>query len=358
MEASIRTNRSEQDALRPRAAVRHLHHPDERPAAGGRAPRRTGRGIRLRPRHVPGPPLPAALPRHVDAAHVGRGPHRARPPRGQRRQPAAAPARRPRACRRQPRPAQRRSLRARARRRRLLGRHRRHGRPPPHARPGRRRALGGDRCHPRGLGPGRARPVRGRRRVLPRQRREARPRPRAQHPHLDRRAQAPDAAADRAEGRRLAAVAGLPEARRPRRGQPHDRRVRARRRTRPARDPSPREHRRPVLGRRGRVPRRPGGPVGRAAAAARARRRHRHVHPRERRPRDDAALRGRGRAGAARGGRARAQARGCRDRRRCHLGRSQHRGAREAPCRHRLRRAARGARGARGRARRRRVRPA
>ena len=90
------------------------------------------------------------------------------PPLGQRRQPAAAPARGARARRRQPRPALRRPLRARARRRRLLGCDRGDGRPPAHARPGRRRPLRGDRRHPRRLGPGRARTVRGRRRVLPR----------------------------------------------------------------------------------------------------------------------------------------------------------------------------------------------
>ncbi|MDQ0894126.1 hypothetical protein QFZ26_001681 [Agromyces ramosus] len=204
--------RSEQDVLRPRAAVRHLHHAEERPAAGGRAPGRTLRGIRLRPRDVPGPPVPAGVPRHADAAHVGRGAHRAHPPLGERREPAAAAAGRARTCGREPRPALGRPVRARTRSRRLLGRDRRDGRAAPHSGPGGRRALRGHRHHSRHLEPGGAGAVRGRRRVLPGQRREARAGAGAQHPHLAGGLQASHASAHGPQGRRVAAVARIHEA--------------------------------------------------------------------------------------------------------------------------------------------------
>ena len=44
------------------------------------------------PRDVPGPPLPAGVPRHLDPHGVCRGPHLAHPPLGERREPAAPPA--------------------------------------------------------------------------------------------------------------------------------------------------------------------------------------------------------------------------------------------------------------------------
>jgi hypothetical protein len=95
---------------------------------------------------------------------------------------------------REPRPAERGPLRARPRGRRLLGRDRRHGRPQAHAGQAVDALSEADRHHPRHLGPGRARPVRGRRQVPPCRRRQARAGAGAQHPHLDRRPEAADAA--------------------------------------------------------------------------------------------------------------------------------------------------------------------
>src|SRR5690606_5382349 len=76
--------RSVPDGLRPPARARRLRHPGQRPAPQRRRPRGPGGGARPRPRHGPGPPLPAAVPRDVDAAPLGRRPprpHPARPPR-------------------------------------------------------------------------------------------------------------------------------------------------------------------------------------------------------------------------------------------------------------------------------------
>ena len=75
-------------------AVRHL------PGAGGRAARAAGRAgaarrpARARPRRHPGPPVPAPLPRHVDAAVVPRRAHGADPAVPGRRQPARCARRR------------------------------------------------------------------------------------------------------------------------------------------------------------------------------------------------------------------------------------------------------------------------
>ena len=102
----------------------------------------------------------------------------------------------------------RRPLRARARRRRLLGRDRGHGRPAAHARPGGRRAVRGDRHHPRRLGPGRAR--RGSRSTATYYRvngAKRGPAPAHNIPIWIGALQAADAAPHRAQGRRLAALA-------------------------------------------------------------------------------------------------------------------------------------------------------
>ena len=114
--------------LRPGAAVRHVRHPDQPPPPAGRRA-----GCRRRPRgpgpgHLPGPPLPAEVPRHLHPAGLRRRPHRANPPVGERHQPPASPTGRARPGHRDPGPPQRRPHGAGARCRRVLGRCRRHGR--------------------------------------------------------------------------------------------------------------------------------------------------------------------------------------------------------------------------------------
>ena len=264
--------------------------------------RRAQRGRRLRPGHLPGPPLPATLPRHVDPAHVGRRAHRAHP-RSRRTSPTCRCARppcsraRPRAstcCRTVDSNSGSAPAASGTRSRRWAA-----GKLTPGQ--ARRRALRGDRHHPRHLGSGRAVALRGRRHVLPRERREARAGAGAQHPDPDRRLQAAHAAAHRSQGRRLGALARLHEAGRVRREERHHRRGRHRRRPRSPRDPPHREHRRAILDGFGgrRIPRRARRAVGGATAALRRRRRRRHVRARERRPRNHPALRRAGRARAA-----------------------------------------------------------
>ena len=165
------------------------------------------------------------------------------------------------------------------RRRRLLGRDRGDGRPPADARPERRRAGGGDRRHPRALGRRAAR-VSLRRAATTSSSGAARgPAPAHDIGDLDRRLQAADARADRAQGRRLAAEPPVPAARRPRaRATPRSTRRRGPRaatRGDPA-DAQPRAARRPV----DELPR-----LAREDA-------HRHVHPHGRRPARDPALAG------------------------------------------------------------------
>ena len=207
---------------------------------------------RARPRDVPGSPVPARVPRHLDAADVGRRADRDAAGRGERAQPAAAPAGRARALRGQPRPAVRRALRARARRRRVLGRDRGDGRPAPHAGRGGRRAQRGDRRHPRHLGhrpSAAACASRGEHYAVKGAKRGPEP---AHDIEIWLGAlQAADAAADRPQGRRLAAVAGLPAARGPR-ARPTRRSTRRRVAAgpRPARDPAAAEHRPPEPTRR------------------------------------------------------------------------------------------------------------
>ena len=164
------------------------------------------RAGRARPRDVPGPPLPAGVPRHVDAAVVCRGPHRANPPVRQRRQPAAAAAGRAGPRGGEPRPAQRRPGRARARGRGVLGRDRGDGRRRAWRRGSRSRR---SRRPSRSSAPcGTPRPVAGsgstgkHHRVVGAKRGPA---PAHDIPHLGRRAEAADAAAGRPDGRRLAA---------------------------------------------------------------------------------------------------------------------------------------------------------
>ena len=93
------------------ARIRHLHDPEQ--FTGQRPGRSRGavRAARIRPGHLPGPPVPAAVPGHLDAAVLGGRPHRADPGVRQRAEPAAAPACRARPGRGEPRPALGRPLR-------------------------------------------------------------------------------------------------------------------------------------------------------------------------------------------------------------------------------------------------------
>ena len=179
-----------------------------------RRARAAHRARRPRPRHVPGPPVPARVPRHLDAADVGR------------RADGDAAASRPNVLNLPLRPPAV-LARAAASLDLLSG-----GRfelglgagafwDAIEAMGGPRRTPGeavdalerGDRRHPRHLGHRRARRRARRRRALPGQGRQARAGARARHRDLARRLQAADAAADRPQGRRLAAVAGVPAAR-------------------------------------------------------------------------------------------------------------------------------------------------
>ena len=151
-----------------------------------------------------GPPLPAGVPRHLDAADATSPPA----PSGSRVFPNVAnlPLRPPAVLARSvasPRHPQRRPRRARARRRRVLGRDRGDRRPAPYAARGGRRARGGHRRDPRAVD-ARAHAA-ARRRALPAARRQARTVPGAPGRHLARRLQAADARAHRPARRRLAA---------------------------------------------------------------------------------------------------------------------------------------------------------
>ena len=178
---------------------------------------------------------------------LGRGAHRAHPPRAERPEPAAAPAGRARARRREPRPALRRALRASAsapagsgtRSRRWAVRASR----PAQAVDALEEAIDvirelwdvGERARrPR------------RRRVLPRRRREARAGAGARHPDLDRRVQAahaaPDSAARPTGG--CPSLAYIEPRRSARAGNATIDEAAVGRRPRPARDPATAEHRR------------------------------------------------------------------------------------------------------------------
>ena len=239
------------ERLRPRPAVRHVHHPDGPAAAAGRPPGAAQRAARARPRHVPGPPLPACVPRHVDADVVCRGPHRADPPVRQRGQPPAAAAGRPGPRGGEPGPAQRRAPRARARGRSVLGRDRGDGRAASGGGGIGRGGGGGHRGHPGPVGHRDPRWVSGSPGSTTGWRAPSGAGAGARHPHLGGRAEAADAAAGREDGRRLAAQPEPP--RRPagdRGRQRRDRRVGGGSRARPPRDPAaaqprPRRTRRP-----------------------------------------------------------------------------------------------------------------
>ena len=112
------------DRLWARAAVRRLHHARRRAGRRGGGALEARRPRRPRPRHVPGPPVPGALPRHLDADLGRRRADDQRAARPERGQPAAATAGRARPQRREPRHPQRRPGRAGARGGRVLGRDR------------------------------------------------------------------------------------------------------------------------------------------------------------------------------------------------------------------------------------------
>ena len=187
--------------------VRHVHHAAQQPRhgrrTGPRPPRPAQRGGRTRPRHVPGPPVPAALPRDVDAAQLGRRPDRAHSAGPQRHQCADATAGRPRESRRESRPPLARPARARPRCRLLLGCDGVDGhRSPLTGRVG-RRARGDHRHHPRYLVSSPADSIADQGNPPPRQRRGPRTSARPQHPDLGGRGQAPHARPHRPALRRL-----------------------------------------------------------------------------------------------------------------------------------------------------------
>ena len=70
--------------LRTPARIRSLHHPRRRESRGARRALAGRRGRRPRPRHLPGPPVPARVPRHVDAHDLRRGADRQHPHRTER----------------------------------------------------------------------------------------------------------------------------------------------------------------------------------------------------------------------------------------------------------------------------------
>ena len=135
---------SDLHGLRTRAALRDVYHAgcaatsSRRRAGGGRGPGRP------RPGDVPGPPVSAGLPGHVDPPHVRGGAHLASPAQPQRAEPPTAAARHAGPRRRVGRPALRRSLRAGDRGRAGVGRDRGDGRAAAHPRRVRRGARGGD----------------------------------------------------------------------------------------------------------------------------------------------------------------------------------------------------------------------
>ncbi len=282
------------DRLRPRPPVRHLHHADGSAAAAGGAAGAGQRAGRARPGDVPGPPLPAGVPRCVDAAVVCRRAHLANPPLRQRHQPAAAPTRRARARGGEPGPAERRPRRPRTRGGCLLGRHRGHGRTAAGAGGVGRGARGGHRGHPHPVGHADPRSRQGGGPAPPRGRGQARTGTRARHPDLGRRPQAAHAEAGRPPRRRLAAEPGL---RRGRRGdRPGQRRHR---RERPG--CGPRSGCREAAAQHRPWRRQPGLPHRAGAGARRLR-----FHPRQRRPARHRALRAGGGPGGSRARRGRA----------------------------------------------------
>ena len=161
-------------------------------------------------------PYNPSPPRHLDPAELGRRPHRAATRLGERAQPPATPAGRAGPGRGEPGPAlatagsnsasapARSGTRSRAWavRRLTPGRERRGAE--------RRRSTS---CAASGTTSTRG-PLRLRRRAPPGARHAARPDAGTRHRHLARRVQAADAGADRQQGRRLAAHAGVPASRR------------------------------------------------------------------------------------------------------------------------------------------------
>ena len=126
--------------------------PVGRAHAAGRGPRGRRRACGTGPGHLPGPPLPAAVPRHLHPVDVRRLADRADRPQRQRDQPAAAPAG---GLARTAATVDRLSggrfglgIGAGA----LLGRHRGDGRQGGSPRAGHLRPDRGDRDHPRRLG--------------------------------------------------------------------------------------------------------------------------------------------------------------------------------------------------------------
>ena len=165
---------------------------------------------RLRPGHVPGPPVSARLPRHLDAADLGRRPDRDASTSSANvlNIPLRPPAVLARAAA---------SLDLLSGGRLELGLGAGGFWDAIEAMGSRRLTPGrvggcaerGDRRHPRDLGGRRASAAAVRRRALPPPRRQARAGAGARDPDLARRAEAAHAAADRSQGRRLAAVVGL-----------------------------------------------------------------------------------------------------------------------------------------------------
>ena len=237
-------------------------------------------------RDLPGPPVPAGVPRHVDAAVLGRRADRDAARRAERPQPARSASR---PCSRAPPRASTCSSGGRVE----LGLGAGAFWDGIEAMGGERLTPGesvdalerGDRRHPRHLGrrpsaaacastastTACAAPSAG-------------PAPAHDIEHVARRLQAAHAAADRAQGRRLAARRWPTCSRTTSRRQPHDRRGGRGGRPRPARDPPPAQHPGRVRPVARRLPPGPARAVGRGAARAGARARLQHVHPERRRP--------------------------------------------------------------------------
>ena len=199
--------------LRTRPALRGVPDAGERPATAERAADPSGRSGRPRSRHLPGPPVPTGLPRHLDADVVPRRPDRADHPRSERAEPPTPTTGRDGSQRGQPRPADRRPHRARPWQRRFLGRDRGSRRPSALAGSGGGRHRGGDLDHPGRVGGRRARRRARRRRALSRRGRETRTRTGPRHRRLDRGVQAAHAPPHGTFRRRLATVPRLPSRR-------------------------------------------------------------------------------------------------------------------------------------------------
>ena len=272
---------------------------------------------RLRPGHLPGPPVPAAVSGHLDADDLGGRADRAHPDRAATCSTCRC-ARRP--C--WPRAAASLDLLSGgrfdlgARRRRLLGRDGGDGRA--------RRLTPGEAVDALGeaidvirgdLGRGERTPLRLRRRALPRRRRQARARAGARHPDLARRLQAADAAADRPR-RRTAGCRRWPTSSRAicPAGNAIIDEAAADGRAGSAGDPPAAQRLRAVRPASGRDSSRAAASSGSSELLPLvARGRRRHLHPRlgRSRRRCSSFARG-GRAGAARGGGRRARRRRCR----------------------------------------------